>query len=267
MRHRPAVVLLIVLSLFATVPRAGAQAAGPFGIVVMHGKGGSPDRHVNDLANGLERKGYLVANLEMPWSGRRSYDTDVAGAEREVTSALNELKKAGATRLFVAGHSLGGLFALHYGSRFSVDGIIAIAPGGNVASQVFRERLGPSLAEARQRIAAGKGTEPDQFMDLEGSRGGYGIETTAVRYLSWFDPEGAMNQVKALKSLPPSLPVLFIVPTNDYPGLQRIKTRMFGLLPANGITKLYEPDASHLGAPSESRDEIVRWTAEVAARK
>jgi hypothetical protein len=40
---------------------------------------------------------------------------------------------------------------------------------------------------------------------------------------------------------------------------------MFTALPANPLTKLYEPDASRLEAPSASIDERARWTAEVAA--
>lgn len=54
------------------------------GIVIMHGKGGSPSKHVSDLASNLEGKGYLVANIEMPWSGNRNYDVSVSDAENEV---------------------------------------------------------------------------------------------------------------------------------------------------------------------------------------
>lgn len=38
---------------------------------------------------------------------------------------------------------------------------------------------------------------------------------------------------------------------------------MFRELPANPLTRLYEPSSDHLGAPSASADEIVRWTKEV----
>ncbi len=116
-----------------------AQTPAPrIGIVIMHGKGGSPTRHVSDLATSLEGKGYLVANLEMPWSGKRNYDVNVSTAVKEVESALDALRSKGAQRLFVAGHSQGGLFAIYLGGKLSVDGIIAIAPGGNVASAIFR---------------------------------------------------------------------------------------------------------------------------------
>ena len=250
----------IAATLFGIGLPAAAQTPEKIGIVVMHGKGGSPARHVNTLADGLERKGYLVANLEMPWSGRREYDKDVAAAEQEVTAALDSLRNKGAKKVFLAGHSQGGVFALYYASKHPVNGLITVAPGGSVASNVFREKLGNSVDLARKMVADGKGNERTAFQDYEGAKGMLTVHTTATTYLTWFDPDGAMNQVKSSKSLPP---VLYVRPTRDYPGLQRIRQSMYGALPANPLTKMNEPDADHLGAPQASIDEIARWTAEV----
>ena len=87
--------------------------------------------------------------------------------------------------------------------------------------------------------------------------------STPVAYLSWFRPDGAMNQTMASQSV--KVPVLFIAPTGDYPGLLKVKQRMFDALPRHPLTKLYEPDSTHLEAPSASRDEILRWTSQVAS--
>ena len=253
----------------AVVPAAAnAQTPAPkIGIVIMHGKGGSPTKYVGELAQALEGKGYLVANLEMPWSGKRDYDAGVAAADQEVETALAAMRGKGAQKVFVAGHSQGGLFALHFGDAHVVDGIIAIAPGGNVASPLVRNKLGDSVAQARQLIAAGKGEEKTRLQDFEFSKGTYPIVTTPKLYLDWFDPSGAMNEVKAAKTMNPATPVLYVAPTQDYPGLRRIKQLMFGSLPANPLTKLYEPDASHVEAPTASIDEIVAWTSAVAGAK
>ena len=244
-----------------------AQTPSPaIGIVIMHGKGGSPLWHVPGLASSLEGKGYVVANLEMPWSGRRDYDANVGAAVREVESALDMLRGKGAQKLFVAGHSQGGLFALYFGGRQSVDGIIAIAPGGDVSNTVFREKLGASVDLARKLIAEGKGDEKTWLSDYENAKGTYRIFTTPSAYVSWFDPDGATNQTAAVERMSPQVPVLFIVPTGDYPGLRKVKDHFFSRLPRHPLSKLYEPDASHLNAPFASRDEIVRWTTEVAGR-
>lgn len=236
------------------------------GAIVMHGKGGSLNRLVSDLTIGLEQKSILVANLEMPWSARRDYDVDVISAELQISTAIDELRSKGAKKIFVIGHSMGGVFAQHYASKHAVDGVILIAPGGSVASMVFRKQLGASVASARKLVAQGKGGERSAFLDYEGSRGTSTIQTTATIYLTWFNPDGAMNAELSAKNLNPRMPVLYIAPRNDYPNLQRIKQAAFSALPANPLTRLYEPDADHRGAPGASVGEILRWTAEVAAR-
>lgn len=261
--------LTLILAIVVTVVSCSSIAQTPsprIGIVIMHGKGGSPTRHVSDLASSLEGKGYLVANLEMPWSGRRNYDVNVSAAVKEVESALDMLRSKGAQKLFVAGHSQGGVFAIYLGTKQSLDGIIAIAPGGNVGNSTFREKLGDSVELARKLIAEGKGDEKTRFSDYEGAKGIYPILTTPSLYVSWFDPDGAMNQTAALKNMNPQVPILFIAPTGDYPGLRNLKNQLFSLLPKNPLSKLYEPNSSHLDAPSASRDEIMRWTTEVGSR-
>lgn len=264
-------ILFILCCALALLPGArtaaaadGAGDAAVIGIVLMHGKGGSPQRFVGSLAAALEDKGCLVANIEMPWSKRRDYDVDVAAAEREVKAALAQLRAKGAGKLFVAGHSQGGLFALYFGGRHPVDGVIAIAPGGSVASQGFRERLGTYVEQARQMVAAGKGNDKGSFADYEGAKGVYGIYPTAANYLSWFDPDGAMDEARAVRTMLPQTPVLFVAPTQDYPVLIKVKHAMFDALPRHPLTRLVEPEATHTGAPAAAAGDILRWTAEVA---
>jgi pimeloyl-ACP methyl ester carboxylesterase len=248
----------------ALAPLNAIAESGRIGIVLMHGKGGTPTKHISDLAGPLEQQGYLVANLEMPWSGRRNYDVPVKAAEAEIEAALGSLRSKGAQKVFVAGLSQGGLFALHFGTGHAVDGIIAITPGGSVGSNIFREKLGESVESARKLVAEGKGEETARLFDFESSKGIYPIVTRPSVYLTWFDPEGAMNQAKAAQAMNPAIPVLFIVPTRDYPGLLKIKQKMFDALPKNPRTKLYEPDATHLGSPAASIKEIIDWTSAVA---
>ena len=257
---------LALAALAASLPLPAMAQVEPIGIVIMHGKGGSPNRHVADLARTLESRGYLVANLEMPWSGSRNYDVNVGRAEEEVEAALTSLRGKGAKKVFVSGHSQGGAFALHLAGKQSVDGVIAMAPGGNVANRVFRENLGESVARARQLVAEGKGNEPARLEDYEGARGTYPIVAIPAAYVTWFDTEGAMNMDRAARAANPQVPILWIVPKRERPALQKTILPMFRELPANPLTRLYEPNSDHLGAPSASVDEIVRWTRELASR-
>lgn len=243
-----------------------AQAdSGKIGVVVMHGKGGSPDKLVADLARGLQAKGMLVANLEMPWSGRRNYDVDVAHAEAEVDNAIAQLQQQGAARIFVAGHSQGGAFATYYAGRHPLAGLVAITPGGSSASQIAQEKLGDKVALARQMVDAGKANETAQFADFEGSRGVYAITTTAASYLSWFDPQGAMNLNQAVSQIKAATPVLWIVAQHDYPPLRKSNIPLYDKLPANPLNQLYQPDTDHKGAPTASLDKIADWIQQVAA--
>ncbi len=254
--------LAIVLATLATA--VAAQSPAGIGVVVMHGKGGSPERHVSELASFLEGRGYSIANLEMPWSGRREYDVAVDAAEKEIQSAFEALRSRGAKKVFVAGHSQGALFALHYAGKHPVDGVIAIAPGGSVSTPVFKRELGESVDRARRMISEGKSSEKTRFMDYEGSRGTNPVFTTPAVYLSWFEPDGAMSLLRAAKTVKAGIPVLYVGPTGDYPNLLKGKAVIFGALPAHPLTKLYEPDSSHLDAPSAAREEILRWTSQVA---
>ena len=258
---------LLVVLLMAVAPLAAAQGE-LMGIVVMHGKGGQPGApHMVQFVEQLERRGFLVANLEMPWSRNRNYDVPVARGEEEVTAAVADLRSKGAKKVFVAGHSQGGGFVLHYAGKHGADGIIALAPGGNVGSVTFEKYVGNARTRARKLVAEGKGNDVVELRDYEGKRGDYVVFSPPAAWLTWFEPEGAMNIPRAAKAVDPKTPVLFVIPTDDYPTLLKSSPGVYRSLPKNPLTKLYEPRADHLGAPSASVDEIVRWTKEVAGNK
>lgn len=257
---------LLVVAVFGWLLSFAAGAdTGKIGVVVMHGKGGNPEKFVGDLARGLQAKGMLVANIEMPWSGRRDYDVDVPHAEMEIDNAVAQLKQQGAEKVFVAGHSQGGAFATYYATRHAIAGLIAITPGGSSASQIAIDKLGDKVALARQMVDAGKGNETGSFADFEGSRGVYVITTSAASYLSWFDPSGAMNLNQSVSQLKASVPVLWIVAQNDYPQLRKSNIPLYDTLPANPLNELYQPDTDHKGAPTTSLGKIASWIQQVAA--
>jgi len=260
----PVFARLILAAFAAAVPMAAVAQVEPIGIAIMHGKGGSPTGHVAGLAKALEGKGSLVANLEMPWSGKRNYDVTAARGEEEVEAALAGLRGKGAKKVFVCGHSQGGVFVLHLAGKLAADGFIPIAPGGNVAGRIYLQKVGASLARARQLVEDGKGDVPAPLDDYEGSRGIYEVQTTPNAYVTWFDPGGAMNMDRAARAVAPRAPILWVAPTQDYPGLLKPGLGTFRTLPSNSLTKLYQPDTDHTSAPVASADEIERWTREVA---
>ena len=244
--------------ILAFVGTACLADPGSTGIVLLHGNG-HPTKAIGPLVKELENRGFHVTNPEMPWSIDRRYDKDVDAAVEQVKAAFEELKSKGADKLIIAGHSKGGVFALYYASMYPVDGLVAIAPGGNVAGKRYKKELGDSVAKAKKLIKAGKGDAVATFKDLEGSRGVTSLETTASSYFSWYGREGAMNSKLSAERLGSNVPVLWIVPTDDYPGLKKSNRSLFDSFPSNSHTKLYEPSANHKTAPAVSVEEISGW--------
>ncbi len=260
-RLKPGIALLLWLVLHAG--QAVAQSA--IGFVVLHGKGGRPEGLTAPLDASLQQQGMLVISPEMPWSGKRKYDTDVASAEAQVGEAIRNLRQRGAVKVFLAGHSQGAVFGLHYATKHPLDGLVLIAPGGNVATNFYRQKVSPSVSKARSLVAEGKSNEPGEFEEFEGDKGFWTVRTTAAAYLSWFDPEGAMNQSKSSRALPKTLPVLHVAPTSDYPALLRAKQDMHDDL-ATPLKRLYEPSSNHRNAPRDAAAEVARWAVEVAGK-
>ena len=62
----------ILFSVVAALASHIAWAAGEdLGVVLLHGKGGSPAGYIRELAAALQGKGYLVSTPTMPWSKDR----------------------------------------------------------------------------------------------------------------------------------------------------------------------------------------------------
>jgi len=110
--------VLVISLMLAVVPGLAAPGlAQTIGIVLMHGKTGSPTSVINQLAIALQGAGYLVEAPEMCWSRRRIYDRPFLDCLTEIDSAIGRLKSRGAGRMVVAGMSQGGDAALVYGAR------------------------------------------------------------------------------------------------------------------------------------------------------
>lgn len=261
---RLTVMRFLALALLSASLQVATAALQPVevGVVVMHGKGGQPGRFVSELAAALEKEGFQVANLDMPWSRRRGYDVDMRAATDEVFQALDVLRARGARRFFVAGHSQGAVFALQYAGMHKVDGIAAIAPGGQVDARVFIKMLGAHVAKARRMVEDGRGSDKAEFGDYEGSRGASTVNTTAAIYLDWFDPEGAHTS-RVFRKVLKDTPVLYVSPTRDYLFLRAIRDRDFGMLHSTPHTRIVEPDSDHLNAPGAAAPHVITWIREV----
>lgn len=254
----------IVIGLSAVL--TAMTAAGPLlakqgslsdlGIVLIHGKGGTPTTMIEGLHESLKRAGALVDAPEMPWSARRIYDATFDQAMAEIDAAAERLKKAGATRIAVVGHSLGANAAIGYAARRKdLIGVVALAPGHLPEAWALRARTSGAIAEAKKMIAAGKGNVRRSFPDL--AQGiPFQVQATPEVYLSMFDPDGPAVMPKNAAAI--DVPLLWIVGVAD-PMILHGKNYVYGQGTRHPKSQYVVSASMHLTTPYQSRGQIIEW--------
>ena len=236
-----------------------APAADKIGVVVLHGKWGSPDGHTSGLANFLAGEGFLVVSPEMPWSGRRAYDKGADAFVAEIDVVVAELRTKGAKKITVVGHSQGASAALYYSTQRQVDGIALIAPGGYPQSKTFLENYTAAVAEARALVGQGKADAPVAFTDLNTGNRSRGMNAPARSILDYFDPDGSMNSYQNAARVKTGVAVLLAAPTREAEGLKRLGDATYDKLSANAKPSRVEIDADHIQAPNAAKEPISKW--------
>ncbi len=236
---------------------AQSQSLAGFGVVLLHGKGGTPTSMIEGLSEALKKEGAVVEAPELPWSHRRMYDATYDQAMAEIDLAVQKLKWAGATRIVVAGHSLGGNAAIGYGARREdLAAVIAMAPGHMPEAWALRIRTKGAIAKAKQLVADGKGDVRMSFPDL--AQGiPFQVKATPNVYLSMFDPEGPAIIPKNAAAMG-TVPFLWVVGVGDpifFHG------RDYGFDPGakHPKSKYLVIPGLHLTTPFQARSSIIDW--------
>jgi pimeloyl-ACP methyl ester carboxylesterase len=193
----------------------------------------------------------------MPWSARRIYDATYDQAMIEIDAAVDRLRKAGAQKIAVIGHSLGANAAIGYGARRKgLQAVVALAPGHLPEAWALRVRTGSAVANARQMIAAGKGDVRMSFPDL--AQGiPFQVRATPEVYLSMFDPEGPAVMPKNAAAMG-DIPLLWIVGVAD-PMVLHGKDYVYGRGVRHPKSKYLVTASMHLTTPYQSRAQIISW--------
>lgn len=238
----------------ALVGHVAPAAGDDLGVVLLHGKGGSPSGYVRELASTLQSKGHIVSAPTMPWAQNRIYDASFDDAMREIDREIDSLRQKGANFVVVAGHSLGANAALGYAaSRDGVGGIIALAPAHTPELPGFMKRVAQDVSRARSLVATGKGKEKHRFSDVnQGQR--LEVAATADVYLSWFDPDGRAVMPKSAASFKIPTPLLLVVGSGDHG-----KDYIFDRAPQHPKSRFVIVRADHFAVPSAAIEEVVTW--------
>lgn len=272
--RRIAALLVLLAGLIAAVPPGLARADGQIGIVLMHGKMGTPmgmslpggrtSPTGADLISALRRAGYLVVTPEMCWSARRRFDAPYPVCLREIDTAIADLRGHGASAIVVAGLSLGGNAALAYGATHpGLLGVIALSPADNARAKLSHDpNVAASLANAQAMVAQGKGDEPTTFFDANtGAQGGYAmsLHTTPRIFVSFNGPDSLANFALTVPKLP--VPLLWVAGDSD--PTQRQAAAAFAHVPANPRNRFVSVHANHLEVPDAATSVALSWLEEL----
>jgi len=240
-----------------------ARAADRLGIVLVHGKGGTPQQFT-PMAKTLAAQGYLTEQPEMCWSRNRIYDRLYLDCLRDIDAAAGRLKVRGATAIVVLGMSLGGNAALAYGAtRPALKGVIALAAAHAPEFISLRPEVAASLARARALIAAGQGNVKTTFTDINTltSSFNFSVSTTPNIWVSFFAPDSpAVMPANAARL---TAPLLYVSATND--PTQRDREYIFARAPAHPLNRYVTVNADHIGTPAAAREAVMSWLKELVA--
>ena len=250
---------------FAALLAGGSARAETLGIVLIHGKQGTPGLFER-MASGLENAGYLAERPEMCWSRERIYDLPYLDCLKDIDAATAKLRARGATGIVIAGQSLGGNGALGYGAHHAdLKGIVAFAPAHAPQFLSQRPQIAQSLEKARALIAKGDGDVKATFNDVNTGRDGlveYTVNVTPKVYLSFFAPDSpAVMPANAAKL---TAPLLMISGRLD--DTQRGAYGIFQAAPVNPLNRFVSVESHHMGTPSAGREAMMAWLKELSAR-
>jgi len=244
----------------------GAYAQDRWGIVVLHGKQGNPAGEVLEpVISAIRSAGFLVDTLEMPWSGRRIYDATFTQALSEMDQAVDRLRRPGATKIVVAGMSMGGPAVFGYAATRKVDAVVAWAPAHDpVNDPAMRSpRFLEAVGKAQQLTANGKGYDLESFPEI--NRDIFTVRAAPKVWLSDWDPEGSNSMPRNARAFPSAIPVLIVVTTRD--PFPQDEEYLLSKTPAHGLSELIKVSVPHLQVPKASSEQTVAWLKKVQTAK
>lgn len=255
----------VTIALFAASALLGgiAQAQDKIGVLMLHGKnpGSNNDPNMSRIKPVLESAGMLVLYPDMPWSRTRYLDGNWDKAMAEMATHVKTLRSQGATKIVIAGHSLGVPAGMSFAARGGdVQALVLLAPGHVPARYyTFQQNttVRESVDEARKLVADGKGDSRERFTDINQGKQ-LPVVATAKDYLSYFDPASDADMGVTAPRIPPGTPVLTVVGDED--SISKYAKPYFAdKLPANPKSQYLEVKANHLTTPVVASEAVVQW--------
>jgi pimeloyl-ACP methyl ester carboxylesterase len=260
MRGGLARVCVVIAVLLAVAAPAAAQ--GTVGVILMHGKQGSPNTPgLRDIASKAQAAGMKVVVPSMPWGsgGWEKINVTPDQVFAMIDGYANQLRAQGAQRIVVGGHSLGANMALAYAvARQNVAGVVMAAPGHSPVGSYRNPSIKDSIDQAAQLVKSGQASQPFSGLD-ENQGSSIRMSTTAGVYAAWLNPRGQASMPVQAPLLPASIPVMVIIGTKD-PGYGYIENSVYKPAAKNPYSKFLVIDGGdHRNTDQAASQRIVDW--------
>jgi pimeloyl-ACP methyl ester carboxylesterase len=232
-----------------------AVSAERWGVVLLHGKTAT-EKQLALYDKPLAATGILSARPQMCWSRQRIYDKSYLDCLGAIDEAIASLKARGATRIVVAGQSLGANAALAYSARHdeTIAGVIALAPAHSPEFVSKRPEIAREIERAQQLAASGKGNSKTTFTDINSGKA-ITVNATPKAYLSFLSSDSP--SVMPANAARLKVPLLVVSGTGDR--TQRGRNYVFGRAPAHAMSRYVTVEADHPGTPQAGREAMLSW--------
>ncbi len=228
-------------------------------VILMHGKTGSPaSSSLASLQTDMADMGYNVVAPVMPWSTNRWEGTLCEGMA--YINQLAELEIADGREVVIAGHSMGGVYALIYGvtqPSSVVKALVTIAPGHMMhVANLLQTTTAADVQRAKNLVSIGDGDiVKNDFVTLNSGVIQI-LTTTANRYLTYHDLEVVPNMNFVLPNI--TLPVLWFAGEDDRLTALEGMEALAATITSTGSDYQALP-AGHLGVVALTPDPLDIW--------
>jgi alpha-beta hydrolase superfamily lysophospholipase len=242
-------------------PFAAQGAQGDVGVVLLHGKNGTPAGSIKELGAALQSAGFPVVTPTMPWGADRIYSASYEDALVEIDHEVQGLKQRGAKLVAVAGHSLGANAAIGYAAWTQADAIIALAPAHYPDLPGMKDRVAPDVSRARDLVAAGQGRLKQTFADLNQDTV-LQVTATPEVYLTWLDPDGPAVMPRNAASFATPTPLLVVIGAAERTA--RWRRYFFDRAPAHPNSQFTAVPGGHREVPEMAIPVVAQWLRDLA---
>lgn len=229
------------------------------GYIIVHGKKSGPSYPACNFHPVVEqlRTHSLVDFESHAWAYDRLYDAPFESCLTSIRQSQQRLLDAGATRIHLLTHSLGGNAAIYYATQhLDFDSMILIAPAHNTHLPAVQKQTAWSVRKAQASLAQGN-DDYDHFVDFDTGE----ITVSRVKpsiYISYFDSNGPCNMSENATRIKAPINVLCLSGRRDITQATT-KDLIYDLLPKTNQSRFLSLDADHYTSCRDSHDLVVDW--------